>query len=128
MTSKNEQYYFWNEKKIATRYWHRMSFFWHRKMNNIIIILILFKKKQILTQDSSSRLLADVIFRLGICWQTERGKRWAFPKVFDKDISYPNHNPRYQACIYIKSDCIYHFPIDLEPNGRPFGSKSIGKL
>ena len=26
-----------------------------------------------------------------------------------------------------KSDCIYHFPIDLEPNGRPFGSKVIGK-
>ena len=25
-----------------------------------------------------------------------------------------------------KSDCIDHFPIDLEPNGRPFGSKSIG--
>ena len=25
-----------------------------------------------------------------------------------------------------ESDCIYHFPIDLEPNGRPFGSKSIG--
>ena len=21
---------------------------------------------------------------------------------------------------------IYHFPIDLDPNGRPFGSKSIG--
>ena len=30
-------------------------------------------------------------------------------------------------CIKLKSDCIYHFPIDLEPNGRPFGSKSIGK-
>ena len=26
-----------------------------------------------------------------------------------------------------KSDCIYQFPIALEPNGRPFGSKSIGK-
>ena len=25
-----------------------------------------------------------------------------------------------------KSDYIYHFPIDFEPNGRPFGSKSIG--
>ena len=25
-----------------------------------------------------------------------------------------------------KSDCIYHFPIDLELNGRAFGSKSIG--
>ena len=26
-----------------------------------------------------------------------------------------------------KSDCIYHFPIDLKPNGqRPFGFKSIG--
>ena len=24
-----------------------------------------------------------------------------------------------------KSDCIYHFPIDLDPIGRPFGSKSI---
>ena len=27
-----------------------------------------------------------------------------------------------------KSDCIYHAPVDLEPNRRPFGSKSIGKL
>ena len=26
-----------------------------------------------------------------------------------------------------KSECIYHFLIDLEPNGRPFGSRSIGK-
>ena len=26
-----------------------------------------------------------------------------------------------------KSDCIYHPPIDLDPNGRAFGSKSIGK-
>ena len=24
-----------------------------------------------------------------------------------------------------KSDCIYHAPIDLEPNGCPFGSKRI---
>ena len=23
-----------------------------------------------------------------------------------------------------KSDCIYHAPIDLEPNGRPFGSEN----
>ena len=29
--------------------------------------------------------------------------------------------------IKLKSDCIYHFPINLEPNGRSFGSKSIGK-
>ena len=27
-----------------------------------------------------------------------------------------------------KSDCIYHFPIDLEPNGRLFGYEFIGKL
>ena len=26
----------------------------------------------------------------------------------------------------LKSDCIYHFPIDLERNRRPFGSKSTG--
>ena len=26
----------------------------------------------------------------------------------------------------LKSDCIYHFQIDLEPIGRPFGSKLIG--
>ena len=25
-----------------------------------------------------------------------------------------------------ESDCIYHAPIHLEPNGRPLGSKSIG--
>ena len=29
--------------------------------------------------------------------------------------------------IKAKSDCIYQFPIDLDPNGSPFGSKSIGK-
>ena len=27
--------------------------------------------------------------------------------------------------INLKSDCIYHFPIDLDPNVCPFGSKSI---
>ena len=26
-----------------------------------------------------------------------------------------------------KSDCIYHAPIGLEPNGRAFGTESIGK-
>ena len=26
-----------------------------------------------------------------------------------------------------KSYCVYHFPIDLEPNGHPFGSKPIEK-
>ena len=26
------------------------------------------------------------------------------------------------------SDCIYHYTIDLEPNGRPIGFKSIGKM
>ena len=26
-----------------------------------------------------------------------------------------------------KSNCIYHFPIDLEPDGCPFDYKSIGK-
>ena len=26
-----------------------------------------------------------------------------------------------------KSNCINHFPIDLDPNGRLFGSKSIAK-
>ena len=29
--------------------------------------------------------------------------------------------------INLKSDCIYHFPVNLDPNGRPFGSKSTGK-
>ena len=29
--------------------------------------------------------------------------------------------------IKLKSDYIYHISIDLEPNGRPFGCKSIGK-
>ena len=36
---------------------------------------------------------------------------------------------KYISNIYIhlsESDCSYHFPVDLEPNGRPFGSKSIG--
>ena len=33
-----------------------------------------------------------------------------------------------KSCIVFNaSDCIYHFPIDLGPNGYPFGSKSIGK-
>ena len=27
---------------------------------------------------------------------------------------------------WIQSYCIYHFPMDLEPNGRPFSFKSIG--
>ena len=28
--------------------------------------------------------------------------------------------------VITKSDCIYHFPIDLEPNGRSIGYKSMG--
>ena len=43
--------------------------------------------------------------------------------------------PRLSTLIYTKgcnafvprSDCIYHSPTDLEPNGRPFGFRSIGK-
>ena len=29
--------------------------------------------------------------------------------------------------VELKSDCIYHFQIDLEPNGCQFGAKSIVK-
>ena len=41
----------------------------------------------------------------------------------------PTHRDIFSKCYQIKpkSDCIYHFPIDLETNGRPFGYKSIGK-
>ena len=30
--------------------------------------------------------------------------------------------------INLKSDCIYHFPVDLDPNGRQFRSKSTGLI
>ena len=46
------------------------------------------------------------------------------------ELSVPRaHSEIFAKSYYInpKSDCIYHFPIDLEPNGRPFGSKSTGK-
>ena len=35
------------------------------------------------------------------------------------------HREAFSKSYYIdpKSDCIYHFPIDLELNARPFGSK-----
>ena len=37
------------------------------------------------------------------------------------------HTDKYfRNLIKSKLDCIYHFPIDLEPNRRSFGSKSIG--
>ena len=41
----------------------------------------------------------------------------------------PIHREIFSKSYYInlKSDCIYNFPINLEPNGRSFGSKSIGK-
>ena len=47
---------------------------------------------------------------------TETGDMVAHREIFPKS---------YQ--INLKSGCIYHFPVDLDPNGRPFGSKSIGK-
>ena len=31
-------------------------------------------------------------------------------------------------CIKPNPDCIYHFPMDLEPNGRPLRYRSIGKF
>ena len=32
----------------------------------------------------------------------------------------------FESCsVNLKSDCIYHFPIDLDPCGSPFGSESI---
>ena len=44
-------------------------------------------------------------------------------------LSVSAHREIFSKSYYInpKSDCIYHFPIDLDPNGRPFVSKSIGK-
>ena len=42
-------------------------------------------------------------------------------------IHYTQRNLFESLFINLKSECIYHFPIDLEPNGRPFGSKLIGK-
>ena len=40
---------------------------------------------------------------------------------------WPYTEKYFQNLIKSKSDCIYHFPIYLEPNGPPFGSKSVGK-
>ena len=39
------------------------------------------------------------------------------------------HGEMFSKSYYIKpeSDCINHFLVDLEQNGRPFGSKSIEK-
>ena len=49
-------------------------------------------------------------------------------------LKHPNcltrtHGETFQKYLQIKpeSDCIYHAPIDLEPNGRTLGSKSIEK-
>ena len=41
----------------------------------------------------------------------------------------PIHREIFSKSYHIKPklDCIYHFPIDLEPDGCPFGSKSIEK-
>ena len=41
----------------------------------------------------------------------------------------PTHREIFSESCWItsKSDCIYHFPIDLDPNKPLFGSKSIGK-
>ena len=41
--------------------------------------------------------------------------------------SYAKENLFEVFWIKLNSDCIYHFPIDLKPNGRTFGSKSINK-
>ena len=45
-----------------------------------------------------------------------------------KPIASPHREIFSESCkIKPKSDCIYHFPIDLERNGIQFGSRSIGK-
>ena len=52
--------------------------------------------------------------------------------IYNPMIAYacrPTHREIFLKSYQIKpiSDCIYHFPIDLEPNRRPFCSKSIRK-
>ena len=49
---------------------------------------------------------------------------WPKKRIILCKQSYPANSLR---ALSSKSDCIYHFPIDLVSNGRPFGSKSIRK-
>ena len=67
-----------------------------------------------------------------VLWiQLARAKLMQFKRLFVNLLCRPELTHReifsksYQ--IKLKSDCIYHFPIDLELNGRPFAFKSIGK-
>jgi len=48
------------------------------------------------------------------------------PKMMKPNRSFV-HGEIYFEFIQTKSDYIYHFPMDLDPNGDPFSSKSIGK-
>ena len=44
-----------------------------------------------------------------------------------KHLTAKRNHPDIQKYLQPKSDFIYHFPIDSEPNGIPFGSESIEK-
>ena len=52
-----------------------------------------------------------------------------FALEMDSVLVLDEHRKFFSISYSIKpnSDCIYHFSIDLEPNGRPFVSKSFGK-
>ena len=56
-------------------------------------------------------------------WEKERGEvKREYGRVWGEEEGNANYTSS-----WLKSDCIYHFPIDLESNRRLFGSKSIGK-
>ena len=64
----------------------------------------------------SLAIIDSKVIGLSYCARGD-GRSWG-PQFYYTEKSY-QINP--------KSDCIYHFPVDLEPKGRPFGSKSIGE-
>jgi len=60
-----------------------------------------------------------------VLWCTggfRRGPHWFSPLMISRDTI---HREIFSKSYWIKpkSDCIYHFPIDLEPNGRPIDSE-----
>ena len=63
-----------------------------------------------------------------ILWKIKINTWMQFRKYVTIATSLTSHTQRNFFEILLNQpelDCIYHFPIDLEPSGRPFDSKSI---
>ena len=71
-----------------------------------------------------TRLSTNILSGIGFCWIMRRIEKIVLETSRKGDMS--THKEMYWFWLNeLKSDCIYHFPIDLKPNGIQFGRNAI---